>query len=133
MRIPGQQQAVKSESRAQPEEYGRRRKSRAYEDEKSVPSVEGLVHISQILRGKRLERTEDAGHKVGGKVRVKLLDIKIDGKLSFSIKDADESRSELKGSVKKSFEAKFDQLGRRIGPITGILLDDTNTRITKKH
>lgn len=66
-------------------------------------------------------------------MRVKLLDIKVDGKLSFSIKDADEGRAELKGSVKKTFEAKFDELGRRIGPITGILLDDTHTRITKKH
>ena len=59
------------------------------------------------------------GYKIGDNVRVKPIDIKENGKLSFSIKEIDPSaRSSNK------LEPKVDEMGRRIGPITGILIDD---------
>ena len=53
-------------------------------------------------------------------MRVKLIDIKENGKLSFSMKETDPY---AKNGNK--LESKVDEMGRRIGAITGILIDDS--------
>ena len=50
---------------------------------------EGLVHVSQIRQGIRLEKAADSGYEVDDEVFVKLTQIRDDGKLSFSMKEAD--------------------------------------------
>ncbi len=52
-----------------------------------APGKEGLIHISKLAE-KRTAKVEDVV-KVGDKVRVKLLEIDQQGRLNFSIKDAD--------------------------------------------
>jgi len=51
---------------------------------------EGLVHVSQIRQGIRLEKASDSGYEVNDEVYVKLTQIRDDGKLSFSMKEADQ-------------------------------------------
>lgn len=59
------------------------------------------------------------GYRIGDSVRAKLIDIKENGKLSFSMKETD-PRAKNNGKL----EPKMDEMGRRVGPITGILIDD---------
>ena len=51
---------------------------------------EGLVHVSQIRRGQRLNRAQDAGYEQGDKVWVKVTDLREDGKISLSCKEIDQ-------------------------------------------
>ena len=59
------------------------------------------------------------------------MEIKRDGKLSFSIKQASDFKS-LRGAVKRKLSFQYDELNRRIGAITGILLDDTH-KVSKRQ
>lgn len=101
---------------------------------------EGLVHISQIRQGqKRLERPEDSGFRVGDSVYVKLLQMR-GGKLSLSMKECDQTtgravsqqedgRNLLKRSIAQA--ETLDAQGRRIGALTGVLLDDSHIKVRK--
>lgn len=102
---------------------------------------EGLVHIGKIKHGVRLEKPEDSGYRVGDKVYVKLIQVRLDGKLSLSIQDCDQftgtenlAKRDGRSQIQKQLvqPEKFDAQGRRIGPLTGILLEDTNIKISKR-
>ena len=51
---------------------------------------EGLVHVSQIRQGVRLEKAIDSGYDINDEVYVKLTQIREDGKLSLSMKECDQ-------------------------------------------
>ncbi|OPL19517.1 MAG: polyribonucleotide nucleotidyltransferase [Candidatus Aegiribacteria sp. MLS_C] len=53
-----------------------------------MPGTDGLVHISQISR-KRIEKVEDL-LKRGQRVRVKVIEVKDDGKVDLTMKDVDQ-------------------------------------------
>ena len=53
-------------------------------------------------------------------MRVRLIEVRHDGKLSFSMREA--NRRDDRSTPK--LEPKIDEYGRRIGAITGILIDD---------
>ena len=48
-----------------------------------MPGIDGMLHISQIVEGRRLKKVEEVLH-VGDKVRVRLVAID-NGKLSLSM------------------------------------------------
>ena len=48
-----------------------------------LPGIDGMLHISQIVEGRRLKKVEEVLH-VGDKVRVRLVAID-NGKLSLSM------------------------------------------------
>jgi predicted RNA-binding protein with RPS1 domain len=52
--------------------------------------VEGLVHVSQIRNGARLEKAAYSGYDVNDEVYVKLTQVRDDGKLSLSMKECDQ-------------------------------------------
>jgi predicted RNA-binding protein with RPS1 domain len=104
-------------------------------DEEARHEREGLVHVGQIKAGgPRLERPQDSGYQIGDSVYAKVTQIRDDGKLSLSMKQVDQaSGSELERNdagrkLLQNSLAKidcFDAEGRRVGPITGILLEDS--------
>ena len=75
-----------------------------------LPGRDGLVHISKLGKGKRINKVEDVVN-VGSKLRVEIADIDERGKISLVPVDDD-----------KPAEAKADAEGRRLtdqGPMTG--------------
>src|SRR4029079_9164080 len=57
-----------------------------------LPGRDGLVHISQLGRGKRLAKVEDVV-KVGDKLRVEIADIDNRGKISLVLVSEDDENS----------------------------------------
>lgn len=74
---------------------------------------------------------------------MQLTQIRDDGKLSLSMRNIDQRSGQLI-DIAKSFDLgttrtssdelpyKLDSQGRKVGPITGILLEDTNVKINKR-
>jgi len=103
---------------------------------------EGLVHIAQILQGqKRLEKPEESGFRVGDAVFVKLLQIRDDKKLSLSMKACDQAsggevsaRQDGRHLLKRSLEQAecFDAQGRKVGALTGVLLEDSGVKVSRR-
>lgn len=120
-----------------------------YSDVDDYYSREGLVHVSQIrarsFEGKhpRLSHASEGGYREGDKIYVQLTQIRDDGKLSLSMRNIDQRSGQLI-DIAKSFDLgttrtssdelpyKLDSQGRKVGPITGILLEDTNVKINKR-
>jgi len=58
-------------------------------DKKTGFRRDGLVHISQIRNGVRINKPEESGYQEKDKVFVKLTEIKEGNKLSLSMKEVD--------------------------------------------
>jgi polyribonucleotide nucleotidyltransferase len=87
-----------------------------------LPGRDGLLHISKIGGGKRIERVEDVLN-LGDEVEVRVDDIDPQGKVSLSLASqpapsADGGEAQASGRVEVSFEDRFDdELERDVGDL----------------
>ena len=80
----------------------------------------------------------ECGYQYDDEVYVKIIQIRDDGKLSLSIKDVDQRtgkdlyqrRPKQPDGTQQTFT--LDSQGRRVGLITGILIDDTNIKVNRR-
>ena len=99
--------------------------------------IEGLVHISQIRSGPKIQSCRDFV-KEKQEVKVKVIAISEEGKISLSMKEVDQFTGNQKQNDKEK-EYKFnpikpiETIRKRFGEITGILLDTDHTKQNKKR
>jgi len=99
--------------------------------------IEGLVHISQIRSGPKIQSCKDYV-KEKQEVKIKVIGISQEGKISLSMKEVDQFTGVSK-QLDKEKEYKFNPIkpvetrNKRVGEITGILLETEFSKKSKKR